>query len=467
MAGTPVVASDIPAHREVLASCSNVRLIPLGAPPAVLAERDGRCGARASAAWSGRCRPGTTSPSRRWPSTSAASRSAARGSPPDACHGGAGGRHRRGHSAQTATADGAGGAARSRAPYAGGAGRHVLLARGRTAARHGRRRSSARSICSGSGSCSSSFRRPTGCSASRHRAVSGIALVAATGAFLFIPKVLRDPQRPDLLRRARPLAAERDPQQRPAGSSTPNSIVHFAQFFPGLDSVDVAFAASRASRRSRPATAHARDRARRSRCSACSASASACSARRASAALAALVYALNTSFMFFDSQYSYESLAFLFFIWSVVCAVEAVAAIRPAPARVGWTAAALVAGSGVRRHAPPDVLLPGRGARLHDLRSASARRARRRSRARRQALVTIGCITRAVAAGACIWAPWSHPTSSATSRPADAPRRRAGDGPRAALGQRILAQLFAQEHDAGLRAKRGLPRARSSRSRSP
>ena len=38
MAGTPVVASDIPAHREVLASCSNVRLIPLGAPPAVLAR---------------------------------------------------------------------------------------------------------------------------------------------------------------------------------------------------------------------------------------------------------------------------------------------------------------------------------------------------------------------------------------------------------------------------------------------
>jgi glycosyltransferase involved in cell wall biosynthesis len=38
MTGTPVVASDIPAHREVLASCSNVRLIPLGAPPATLAR---------------------------------------------------------------------------------------------------------------------------------------------------------------------------------------------------------------------------------------------------------------------------------------------------------------------------------------------------------------------------------------------------------------------------------------------
>jgi glycosyltransferase involved in cell wall biosynthesis len=38
MAGTPVVASDIPAHREVLASCSNVRLIPLGAPARTLAH---------------------------------------------------------------------------------------------------------------------------------------------------------------------------------------------------------------------------------------------------------------------------------------------------------------------------------------------------------------------------------------------------------------------------------------------
>jgi glycosyltransferase involved in cell wall biosynthesis len=38
MTGTPVVASDIPAHREVLASCSNVRLIPLGTSPGVLAE---------------------------------------------------------------------------------------------------------------------------------------------------------------------------------------------------------------------------------------------------------------------------------------------------------------------------------------------------------------------------------------------------------------------------------------------
>jgi glycosyltransferase involved in cell wall biosynthesis len=38
MAGTPVVASDIAAHREVLSSCSNVRLVPLGAPPAELAR---------------------------------------------------------------------------------------------------------------------------------------------------------------------------------------------------------------------------------------------------------------------------------------------------------------------------------------------------------------------------------------------------------------------------------------------
>lgn len=38
MTGTPVVASDIPAHRDVLASCSNARLIPLEAPPAVLAR---------------------------------------------------------------------------------------------------------------------------------------------------------------------------------------------------------------------------------------------------------------------------------------------------------------------------------------------------------------------------------------------------------------------------------------------
>ena len=66
-----------------------------------------------------------------------------------------------------------------------------------------------------------------------------IALVAATGAFLFIPKVLRDPNGPIYFDE---LAHWRQSETLSSTGQlfTPNSIVHFAQFFPGLDSVDVA-----------------------------------------------------------------------------------------------------------------------------------------------------------------------------------------------------------------------------------
>jgi Family of unknown function (DUF6541) len=166
-----------------------------------------------------------------------------------------------------------------------------------------------------------------------------IALVAATGAFLFIPKVLRAPDGPvyfDELAHWR----QTESISQSGRLFEPNSIVHFAQFFPGLDSVDLAlqrmtglstFAAGTAML----AMAHVvallgvfrlGERVLGS---------------PRLGALAALVYGLNTSFVFFDSQYSYESLAIVFFIWGLACTAEALA-VPPGAARLGWVAAALV-----------------------------------------------------------------------------------------------------------------------------
>jgi hypothetical protein len=223
-------------------------------------------------------------------------------------------------------------------------------------------------------------------------------LVAASGAFLFVPKVLRDPNGPVYFDE---LAHWRQ-SEVVAGTGRlfePNPIVHFAQLFPGLDSVDVAlqrmtglstFGAAIALL----ATAHVvallgvfrlGERVLGS-------------ARLG--ALAAVVYGLNTSFMFFDSQYSYESLAIVFFIWAVTCIVEAVA-VRPGPARLGWVAAALVSGVAcvVTHHLTSYAML---GA--FALMTIAAAFVALRGHGRGQVLSTLACVGFALAASALIWA---------------------------------------------------------------
>ena len=224
-----------------------------------------------------------------------------------------------------------------------------------------------------------------------------IALVAATGAFLFIPKVLRDPNGPIYFDE---LAHWRQSENLSSTGHlfTPNSIVHFAQFFPGLDSVDVALhrltgLSTFASATAMLAVVHVvallgvfrlGERVLGS-------------ARLG--ALAALIYGLNSSFMFFDSQYSYESLAFLFFIWSVVCAAEALA-LPPGAARLGWVAAALASGTAcvVTHHLTSYYLVVALVCM-----TLAALAIAVRGRDARQVLATIGCITLAVAGGAAVW----------------------------------------------------------------
>ena len=69
------------------------------------------------------------------------------------------------------------------------------------------------------------------------------------------------------------------------------------------------------------------------------------SARAAS--LAALVYSLNSSFMFFDTQYAYESMALPLFIWVVVAMARSQRSAARRRESLGWLGVALVTAAGL------------------------------------------------------------------------------------------------------------------------
>src|SRR3954464_2918899 len=148
---------------------------------------------RGSAPRSGRCRPGTMSPSRRWTSTSAASRGAARGRPPVHATeapavriGKIVPRLMRRHVALTALL--------VAAPYAGSlAGTYFLILAYRSATGETPLRTFHLFWLGILLFLVPTTYRLLGFAASRGER---IALVAATGAFLFIPKVLRAPDGP-------------------------------------------------------------------------------------------------------------------------------------------------------------------------------------------------------------------------------------------------------------------------------
>ena len=72
------------------------------------------------------------------------------------------------------------------------------------------------------------------------------------------------------------------------------------------------------------------------------------------AGIAALIYSLNPGFMFFDSQFAYESLAIVFFIWVIACVIgmqtTGATALLPAGAGAAPLAAAPAGAGGA---APP------------------------------------------------------------------------------------------------------------------
>lgn len=63
-------------------------------------------------------------------------------------------------------------------------------------------------------------------------------------------------------------------------------------------------------------------------------------------AVVALVYSFNSSFLYFDTQLGYESLAIVPFIWTLVCVAKMQRA-RTRRQRLGWAAAAMVLGCGI------------------------------------------------------------------------------------------------------------------------
>jgi hypothetical protein len=76
-------------------------------------------------------------------------------------------------------------------------------------------------------------------------------------------------------------------------------------------------------------------------------------------AIVALVYSLNSSFMYFDTEYAYESLAMPFFLWCLACLARAHRA-RNSRERFAWAGGAVLAGYGsIATHHLTTVIMSG------------------------------------------------------------------------------------------------------------
>jgi hypothetical protein len=167
-----------------------------------------------------------------------------------------------------------------------------------------------------------------------------LAIVASVGLFDFLPKVLRSPRQPIFFDE---LAHWRQANviYTTGRLFQPNPTVHMSQYFPGLH----ALTASLRDLSDLPTfplglillallhmiallgvvviverlgySAHI-------------------------AGLAAFIYSLNPSFMFFDSQYAYESLAIVFFIWVIVALVTMHDAGGEGSYQAAWFAMGLI-----------------------------------------------------------------------------------------------------------------------------
>ncbi|HEV3309184.1 MAG TPA: hypothetical protein VG815_01505 [Chloroflexota bacterium] len=166
-----------------------------------------------------------------------------------------------------------------------------------------------------------------------------LGLVVLLGLFSFWPKFLRNPLGPlyhDELFHWR----EAQDIYRTGRLFLPNPVVHIIQFFPGLGGLTVAL----------------RDFTGLSTFQVGSAIllvvhvaaligvfviAEELSGSARISAIAAFVYFLNPSYMYFDTQYGYESLAIVFFIWVVACTVKLQTA-GGLPQKLAWFASALL-----------------------------------------------------------------------------------------------------------------------------
>jgi hypothetical protein len=122
------------------------------------------------------------------------------------------------------------------------------------------------------------------------------------------------------------------------------------------------------------------------------------------AALAAIIYSLNSSFLFFDTQFGYESLAVPLLIWTLVTLIRALRAAA-LPVRLGWSAfTLLLAGATIATHHLTALWLIG----IMLLLSAVLTVRNRRSKA----TATAWALTGATAALVAAWLVWVSPRTA-------------------------------------------------------
>jgi hypothetical protein len=168
------------------------------------------------------------------------------------------------------------------------------------------------------------------------------ALIGAAALLFYLPKFLRDPGYPVFFDEAAHWRQSELIYQH-GTLFIPNPVVRFAEFFPGLHTLTVCLreltgmttwqlavalialfhvlAALGIFLLGERITGSAR-----------------------AGGLAALVYALNSSFMFFDSQYAYESMAIPLFIWATLAVLRVQDSGDSRGRQAGWFIAAIVLG---------------------------------------------------------------------------------------------------------------------------
>jgi hypothetical protein len=168
-----------------------------------------------------------------------------------------------------------------------------------------------------------------------------LAIVVATAVFDYVPKYLRDPTFPlfhDELIHSREVA-----QIVATGSPfRPSPLIRVIQFFPGMHTTAAALvkltgAPQFVVQSALLVTLHVLALI------GVFVLAEAITRSVRAAGLAAFTYSLNPSFLFFDSQFAYESLAIVFLIWALVALVKAEIAPN-ARARAGWLVLGAVSG---------------------------------------------------------------------------------------------------------------------------
>jgi hypothetical protein len=175
----------------------------------------------------------------------------------------------------------------------------------------------------------------------RTRTGTRLAWLVGYAAFTFVPKLLRNPSLPLYYDE---VAHWRQTVDLTAGGRLyqPNALIGIITDFPGLHIVTAAVGAATGLSTWRSAeivlfAAHVT-----AMLGAVALGENVLGSLRAGA-IVGLVYSLNSSFLYFDTEFGYESLGMVFFIWCLAC-VGGMYRARTRRGRLTWTAAAAILG---------------------------------------------------------------------------------------------------------------------------